>query len=150
MINAPRGPLWLVLSALTACGGSAAKSAPPAAQVPAPTQASVASQPAAADVIASNVLALPRPMTSFGAAAHEGVLYAYGGYFGTPHDYSREGQSGELLRIDVDALQVTSLENGEGVQGAQLVSTAQGLVRVGGMRAENAAGAAEQLVSLTD
>ena len=32
-------------------------------------------------------------------------------------------------------------ENGEGVQGAQLVCTAQGLVRVGGMRAENAAGA---------
>jgi N-acetylneuraminic acid mutarotase len=106
--------------------------------------------PAASDVIESSVLELPRPVTSFGAAMHDGALFTYGGYFGKPHAYSREGQVGELLRIDLAARSVQSLSSGEGVQGAQLASCEHDLVRVGGMRAENAAGEPERLVSLAD
>jgi N-acetylneuraminic acid mutarotase len=89
-------------------------------------------------------------MTSFGAVSYHGALYTYGGYFGTPHAYSREGQSGELLRIDPDAHTVDSVLSGEGVQGAQLVASEHELIRVGGMRAENAADESERLVSLDD
>jgi N-acetylneuraminic acid mutarotase len=101
-------------------------------------------------VISSDVLELARPVTSFGATVHEGALYTYGGYFGIPHAYSREGQSGELSRFDFATRAQTVVANGPGVQGAQLVSTPAGLVRSGGMSAENAKGEAERIVSLAD
>jgi hypothetical protein len=101
-------------------------------------------------VIATDVPVLARPVTSFGAAFHGGALYVYGGYFGVPHEYSREGQSGELSRLDLDKRSSVSLKDGPGVQGAQLVSTPAGLVRVGGMRADNAKGEPERVRSLAE
>ncbi len=128
-------------SLLLLCACSPKPVAPPA---PPPVKS------APAGVIATDVPALARPVTSFGAAFHGGALYVYGGYFGVPHEYSREGQSGELLRLELDERSSLSLSNGAGVQGAQLVSTPAGLVRVGGMRAENAKGEPERVSSLSD
>jgi hypothetical protein len=138
----------LAALALTACASTApAGPASPAVAEPAPAPASAARS---ADVIDTEVPALTRPVTSFGAAVHGGALFTYGGYFGKPHAYSREGQVGELLRIDPTTGESRSLANGEGVQGAQLASSGRGLIRVGGMRAENAQGEPEQIVSLND
>jgi N-acetylneuraminic acid mutarotase len=132
-----------------ACASSATPPpAKPSGQPSAPASAPQALP--ASEILESSVLELPRPVTSFGAAAHDGALFTYGGYFGKPHAYSREGQVGELLRIDIAARSVQNLADGEGVQGAQLASSGPDLVRIGGMRAENAAGEPEQLVSLTD
>jgi N-acetylneuraminic acid mutarotase len=137
------------LAALAACACATTAPATPARPV-AEAPAAQRAEPRASDVLASDVRALPRPVTSFGAVAHGGVLFTYGGYFGKPHAYSREGQVGELLRIDLASGEVRSLADGEGVQGAQLASSERDLIRVGGMRAENAQGEPEQIVSLVD
>lgn len=98
----------------------------------------------------SSVLQLPRAVSNFGAALHDGALYLFGGYFGEPNEYALDGQSGELLRIDVATGSIESLADGMGAQGAPLVSTSAGLLRVGGMRAENVRGEPERVVSLAD
>jgi hypothetical protein len=135
-----RTSLALCLLFASACASRAVVSAPAPAVSPAPPQG----------IVATQVPRLSRPVTSFGAAFHQGALYVYGGYFGVPHEYSREGQSGELLRLDLDKGSTVSLLNGPGVQGAQLVSTPSGLLRVGGMRADNAKGEPERVSSLAD
>jgi len=139
--------LWLFIGCLIAvgCAPRATASRPTPQLAPTATAARASSL-----VVSTDVPALPRAVTSFGAALHGGALFAYGGYFGTPHEYSREGQSGDLSRIDLERRSVVTLASGPGVQGAQLVSTPQGLLRVGGMRAENTAGEPERVVSLTD
>ena len=69
-----------------------------------PTQVT-SSQPAAVPttVFESSAALMPRAVTSFGAAELGGSVYAYGGYSGIPHAYNREGQSGELWRLDPGA-----------------------------------------------
>jgi hypothetical protein len=140
---------WILALGLLACSGACGarqRRGPGVAEGAADGPvASVAAQP-----VRSDVPQFPRPVTSFGAALHQGAVYAFGGYFGVPHAYSREGQSGELVRFDPRTGGFQSLWHGEGVQGAQLVATEQGVVRVGGMRASNARGETEQLRSLDE
>lgn len=133
--------------ALAACASTQATTAQ---SEHAPTSALSQPQARESSVIATDVMELARPVTSFGAAVHAGALYTYGGYFGIPHAYSREGQTGELNRFDFTTRAQTLVSTGQGVQGAQLVSTPAGLVRVGGMNAENAHGEPERIVSLSD
>src|SRR5687768_3277609 len=57
-------------------------------------------QPPPRQPVQSDVPQWERPVTSFGAAWHAGMVYALGGYFGVPHAYSSDGQSGELVRFD--------------------------------------------------
>jgi Kelch motif len=114
-----------------------------------PGAAAPAAQPARQPV-RSEVPQWERPVTSFGAAAQAGLVYALGGYSGVPHAYSIEGQSGELVRFDPGSGRFETLWRGEGVQGAQLVASERGLVRVGGMRARNRSGEPEQLESLRE
>jgi N-acetylneuraminic acid mutarotase len=93
---------------------------------------------------------MPRAVTSFGAATLDGALYALGGYHGTPHAYSREGQSGALWRLSLADGSWTELPGSEPAQGAPLVALGDLLVRVGGMRALNAEGEPERLRSLDE
>src|SRR5215216_2870449 len=44
---------------------------------------------------------LEKPVTSFGAAVADGWLYVYGGHLGSPHEYSGDLQSRELLRLNL-------------------------------------------------
>ncbi len=67
---------WLALSlGLCACAGSA----PGRGVAPSASKAALGrqSQGASSAVIATDVPALARPVTSFGAAAHQGALYLF-------------------------------------------------------------------------
>ncbi|MEM6673066.1 MAG: kelch repeat-containing protein [Planctomycetota bacterium] len=94
---------------------------------------------------------LPRGLTSFGAAVVDGSLYVLGGYFGTPHAYSREGQSGAFVRINLyDPRDVSLLPDVEPAQSVELVAYRGQLVRVAGMHARNHEGEPTQLESSTE
>ncbi len=133
----------------TPCSG-AVRSQHAAAQK---STAQVPSLPAS-DAIAASVPLMPHAVTSFGAAALDGAVYALGGYAGVPHAYSREGQSGELYRLALDTkapLEAWSkLPATEASQGTPLVVFQGSLVAAGGMQARNASGQTEDIHSLAD
>jgi N-acetylneuraminic acid mutarotase len=95
---------------------------------------------------------MPRAVTSFGAAVTDDAVYTLGGYFGVPHEYSREGQSASLTRLSLEDggtwEQLPGLD--EGVQGLALVSHDGKLYRIGGTRHHNAAGEPSDMESLTE
>ncbi|MBL8861782.1 MAG: hypothetical protein JNK02_07190 [Planctomycetes bacterium] len=105
----------------------------------------------APDVRGQPVALLPRGLTSFGAATHAGWVYILGGYHGEPHAYSREGQSGDFLRINLrDPRQFELLDGSGAVQGASLTAHGNHVLRAGGMVARNARGELADLASLAD
>ena len=101
-------------------------------------------------VFETNTALMPRAVTSFGAAALGGAVYAFGGYSGVPHAYNREGQSGELWRLDPTTRQFELLSTSKPTQGAALVAAGDTLIRLGGMRARNALGEPDDIVSLDE
>ena len=101
-------------------------------------------------VFESSTALMPRAVTSFGAAALGGAVYAFGGYSGVPHAYNREGQSGELWRLDPATQQFSRINTSEPTQGAALVAAGDKLVRLGGMRARNARGEPDDIFSLDE
>ncbi|MET0341109.1 MAG: kelch repeat-containing protein [Polyangiales bacterium] len=101
-------------------------------------------------ILESSTPLMPQAVTSFGAASAGGVVYAFGGYHGTPHKYDREGQSGELWKLEATHGTFTLAATTDPVQGAALVATRDGVIRVGGMRAANARGEDEKLSSLDE
>ncbi len=118
---------------------------PTVPQEPAQEPAQEAQAPPMAEVAGF----LPRGITSFGATEHEGWIFVLGGYFGQPHEYSREGQSASFLRLNpLDLRDQHLLSDTEPVQSVELVSHASGLIRIGGMRAENGAGEESRLRSI--
>lgn len=94
-----------------------------------------------------DVALMPRALTSFGAARHGEHVYVYGGYFGRPHQYSREGQSGLLYRLELATGAWEQLGRGPELQGVAMVSHAGMLYRVGGMAAVNPASEPAELRS---
>jgi hypothetical protein len=135
--------LCLAICLLGACAG-------PRASAPQQSSAVSARTLPSTTVFESSTALMPRAVTSFGAAAFEGAVYAFGGYHGTPHAYSREGQSGELWKLAPGAREFSLVATSEPTQGAALVSVASGLVRLGGMRARNASGEPDDIVSLAE
>ena len=98
-----------------------------------------------------SISVLPRGLTSHAAAELDGWLYVCGGYFGTPHEYCREDQSGSFARLNLrDGATWEQLEDLEPLQSATLVACEGRLVRVGGMRADNARDEKPSLRSLAD
>jgi N-acetylneuraminic acid mutarotase len=132
----------LALSSLPSCAR------PPTANQPAASTSGEAAP--TTQVFESSVALMPRAVTSFGAAALHGTVYAYGGYSGVPHAYNREGQSGELWKLDPGAQSFELLATTEPTQGAVLVSINNELIRAGGMRARNAAGQPDDIHSLDE
>jgi N-acetylneuraminic acid mutarotase len=104
----------------------------------------------ATEVFASSTALMPRAVTSFGAAELAGNVYALGGYFGVPHAYSRDGQSGELWKLAPGSNAFELLSSGQPTQGAALVALGSALLRVGGMRANNTLGTPPDIHSLDE
>ena len=94
---------------------------------------------------------LPFELTSFGGTELNGHYYVLGGQMDEAHSYSRSGQNGKLLRLNIarpDAGWETVAE-GSGSQGLALVAHGGRLIRIGGFEARNNAGAEQDLHSLS-
>lgn len=90
----------------------------------------------------------PVPVASFGAAAlADGSLFIYGGHSGKRHKYNRDEVSGSLHRWQPGATTWEALAKDEPAQGASLVASKDGIIRVGGMAARNAPGDEQDLWS---
>lgn len=123
----------------------------PSSSAPASSSAGAELPPLpATEVLASSTALMPHAVTSFGAAELAGNVYAFGGYSGVPHAYNREGQSGELWRLEPGGRSFELLTVSEPTQGAALVALGNALIRVGGMRANNLAGQPEDIRSLDE
>lgn len=85
---------------------------------------------------------MSRAVTSFGAAVTQDAFYLLGGYSGTPHSYSKEGQSSDVLKLDLQGKggwqKVASLE--QGLQGLAAIHHKGRLCHFGGNHASNPAG----------
>jgi N-acetylneuraminic acid mutarotase len=102
------------------------------------------------EVFESSTALMPRAVTSFGAAELAGNVYAFGGYFGVPHAYNRDGQSGELWKLEPGDRTFALIASSEPTQGAALVALDNMLIRIGGMRARNAQGQPDEIYSLDE
>ena len=102
-------------------------------------------------IVRSDFPLLPQAITSFGATALNGWLYVLGGYSGTPHEYSKEGQSGAFYRLNLqDGRTWQELPGIEHLQSVALAAHGDSLIRIGGMRAANSASEAARLDSVTE
>jgi outer membrane protein assembly factor BamB len=91
---------------------------------------------------------LPLPVASFGAAATEsGSVYIYGGHSGTRHKYNRDEVHGDFFHWQAGLNEWEALAKDEPAQGASLVTTDKGVLRIGGMAAKNAKGEKQDLWS---
>ncbi len=80
-------------------------------------------------------------VASFGAVAHDGALYVYGGHVGRTHMHSMENISPGFRRLVLEPGRTwEELARGPLLQGAALVSDGAAIYRVGGMTAANATG----------
>ncbi len=103
------------------------------------------------EVAQTGLPALPRAITSFGAACLEGSLYIYGGHHGQAHQYSRADQSDELLRLDwKKASKWHVAATGPRLQGLALVAHGGKLYRLGGFSARNKEDEEQDLCSVSD
>lgn len=95
---------------------------------------------------------LPRAVTSFGAAVHDGWAYVYGGHAGEAHKYSLDTTLFDFRRVNLSAPQDwRELPGPARAQGASLVVWNGRLIRVGGLSARNETfDQDENLVSLPD
>lgn len=91
-----------------------------------------------------------RGLTTMGVTRMGNALYVMGGYFGQPHDYSKDFQNEEFSRLDVTTGTWEQLPNAGGIQSVILVNDGKFVYRVGGMRAMNSAGEPENLRSTTE
>lgn len=91
---------------------------------------------------------LPLPVASFGAAATEsGSVYIYGGHSGTRHKYNRDEVHGDFFHWQAGLNEWEALAKDEPAQGASLIATDKGVIRIGGMAAKNAKGEKQDLWS---
>jgi N-acetylneuraminic acid mutarotase len=82
---------------------------------------------------------LPLPVASFGAAATEsGSIYIYGGHSGKRHKYNRDEVHGDFFHWQAGLKSWEPLAKDEPAQGASLIATDKGVLRIGGMAAKNA------------
>lgn len=91
---------------------------------------------------------LPLPVASFGAAATEsGSVYIYGGHSGKRHQYNNADVHGDFFHWQEGLKSWEPLAKDEPAQGASLVTTEKGVLRIGGMAARNAKGEKQDLWS---
>lgn len=128
--------------ALGACLGAAACGPAPAAR-----SATGGGATGAAELSATSANALhprfagvmPRGLTAVGATTMGDALYLVGGHFGPPHEYSKELQSGSVLRMQLSSGVWEELASVEPIQSPALVGDGIYLYQLGGMRAQNGA-----------
>lgn len=91
---------------------------------------------------------LPLPVASFGAAATaSGSVFIYGGHSGARHRYNREEVHGDFFHWQQGLKAWEPLAKDEPAQGASLIATGKGVLRIGGMAAKNAKGEKQDLWS---
>jgi N-acetylneuraminic acid mutarotase len=93
---------------------------------------------------------MPRGLTTVGAATLGNALYLVGGYFGVPHDYSKEFQSGQVLRLDLSSGEWRQVAGVAPVQSAAVAADGKYLYEIGGTHALNAAGQPTDLRSVAE
>ncbi len=104
--------------------------------------------PAQLAPVAHNLADLPQGMTSLGAAVAGDALYVYGGNYGNAHEYSKDGQSGDLWKLDLkNPTAWEKLPGGPKLQGLAMVEHQGQLYRVGGFTAMNEEGEDQDLRS---
>ena len=125
---------WLILSILA---GAPAQCGEPRHVDASQTQATVAFPD------------LPQAITSFGTATINGTAYLYGGHFGKAHHYYDQGQSGDLLALDLEERGAWKLiSTGPRRQGLAMVAHGGKLYRLGGFDARNAVDEEQDLWSV--
>ncbi len=96
----------------------------------------------------SSYAPLPEAITSFGAVAHDGWLYVYGGHRGERHAYSSNDVSGTCRRLSLlDGFTWETLPADLATQSPGLVVDRDSLYRLGGMAARNPKGDKQDLFS---
>lgn len=81
---------------------------------------------------------LPQGITSFGGAIVADTFYAYGGNYGSAHDYTNEEQSNDLWALNLaDGTEWKKVSTGLRLQGLAMVAHNGLLYRVGGFTAMN-------------
>lgn len=133
---------------LGGCGPAA-----PAAQAPQPQAVAQAHPTRARAELPPRAYSKPafqmtQAVTSFGAAKLGDYVYVLGGYHGTAHSYSREGQSERFERMHLQSGAWEALAAPTPAQSVSLTAFGDKLYRVGGMVAQNAKGEPSQLRSL--
>lgn len=93
---------------------------------------------------------MPRGLTTVGAATMGDSLYLVGGYFGSPHEYSKEFQSGSVLRMRLATGVWDELASVPPIQSPAVASDGRYLYELGGTKAGNAAGQPTDLRSVAD
>ncbi len=94
---------------------------------------------------------LPRATTSFGAVTEDGWIYMLGGYTGPPHDYYREAQCNDFLRVNVhDPSHIEYLPHDQKIQSCSLEAFDGRVFRIGGMIAHNSQDEPQALDSVDD
>lgn len=133
----------------TACGGSRepAKSSDRALSPAEPLAGGQRSPAALASHFAG---VMPRGLTTMGAVVHGDALYLSGGYFGSPHEYSKEFQSGSFTRLKLDGGEWEELPGITPIQSPALISDDRYIYQIGGMRAFNAASEPTQMRSVAE
>lgn len=148
-------PLALALGApclglvLAAC--SRTSPAVSGAAVEAPSAPAVASPSSATREMRSHFAGvMPRGLTTVGAATLGDALYLVGGYFGSPHDYSKEFQSGTVSRLQLSTGVWEELPAVDPIQSPAVIGDGKYLYKIGGLKAVNAAGQPTELRSVAD
>lgn len=104
-----------------------------------------------AEPAAQALPALPKAVSSFGAAEADGYLYVYGGHAGKTHNYDTQTVLGTFHRLKLDGgAKWEELPGGPKAQGLNLVSHKGHIYRAGGMQPRNAPGEDPDNHSLTD
>jgi N-acetylneuraminic acid mutarotase len=93
---------------------------------------------------------MPKGLTTFGVVNHHSSVYVLGGYFGTPHAYSKNYQSPDFARLDLATGAWEKLPPVEPIQSVAMVSDGTYVYRIGGMRAMNAEGQDQDLRSVSE
>lgn len=91
---------------------------------------------------------LPHGITSFGGAIAGDTFYAYGGNYGSAHEYTNEEQSNDLWALKLaDRGEWKKVSTGPRLQGLAMVAHHGLLYRVGGFTAMNSEGEEQDLQS---
>ncbi len=132
------------------CAGSTASPETAADQAGAGAAEAASAQQATAPLHAHVRGTTVRGLTTMGVTRLGNELYVLGGYFGQPHDYSKDFQSDDFARMDVTSGAWEQLPGAGGIQSVILVNDGKYVYRVGGMRAVNSAGEPENLRSTSE
>jgi hypothetical protein len=135
----------LVASGCTSSGPSPTRTTPASRPEPARPETPALSASGAIHSVMSPAV------TSFGAATDGSHVYVLGGYRGTPHQYSREGQSRTLSRVALGGgafEEIATLPHG--LQGVALVHVRGRVCAIGGNRVDNAEGEPTVMISTRD